>query len=382
METGIAREARAILRPVQRIGPAVVLLAALAACGQRGTLPLDPAAASVGTPERVIVATTRKPQPEAPYFGEGRSYTTAFGEFTISVPPDRKPGSVRFARDDRMNPDRDFLLTAYRPLDGLRGFTRELDRRLAAAPARHRHLGLFVHGYNTNFSEGLARQAQLQHDLDYEGVSVQFAWPSAAKGTEYLYDRESVLFSRDALAETLQAMADSRAPEFNLFAHSMGTFLLMESLSQMARLGYDRVFDKLNAVVLISADEEIDVFRKQAPPVLARGVKIYLLVSDKDRALEVSSRIRGEHDRLGSIRSRAELGGLDVTVIDVSQVKSSTFMGHLKEGESPAMIDFVDKLHAEDLDAFDGDIAGSLLQGGVSLIQQGLNIVTAPLALQ
>jgi esterase/lipase superfamily enzyme len=127
---------------------------------------------------------------------------------------------------------------------------------------------------------------------------------------------------------------------------------------------------------------EIDVFRKLAPPVLARGVQIFLLVSDKDRALEVSARMRGETDRLGSVRSTAELGGLDVTVIDVTQVRSTDFLGHLKEGTSPALIAFLDNMGGRGIDVLDGDVPGTLVQGGLSLIQQGANIVLAPLALR
>jgi esterase/lipase superfamily enzyme len=226
------------------------------------------------------------------------------------------------------------------------------------------------------------RQAQIRHDLHRRGSAVQFAWPSKAKSTGYLYDRESVIFSRGALEETLRAMADSSAREINLFAHSMGSQLVMDTVSIMARVGDDRVFRKLNAIVLVSADMEIDVFRKLAPPVLARGVKIYLLVSDKDRALEISSRLRGEKDRLGSVRDTAELGGLDVAVIDLTEVRSTDLLGHLKEGTSPALISFIDSLTGDGVDAFDGTVPSALLQGGVSLIQQGANIITAPLALR
>jgi len=357
-------------------------LLALAACGGRGQLALDPAAAEVGTVQTIVVATARAALPEFPWFGDARSYSTGFAEFAISVPPDRKPGKVRFPKDGKVDPDRDFLVVSAERLNGRTGFVGAMNRALAADPEKQGEISLFVHGYNTNFAEGLVRHSQLRHDLKRRGAAVQFAWPSKAKSTAYLYDRESVIFSRASMEEALRAMAQSRAREIHLFAHSMGTQLTMDTLSTMARLGNDAVFDKLTAVVLVSADMEIDVFRKLAPPVLARGVNIYLLVSDKDRALEISSRLRGEADRLGSVRSTAELGGLDVTVIDLTKVRSTDLLGHLKEGESPAVISFIDGLGGQGVNVLDGDVPGALFQGGMSLIQQGANIVLAPLALR
>ncbi len=68
----------------------------------------------------------------------------------------------------------------------------------------------------------------------------------------------------------------------------------MDTLRLMARTENDAFFQKVNAVILISPDIEIDVFRKEAEPVLARGVNIYVIVSKDDRALRISARLRGE----------------------------------------------------------------------------------------
>ena len=73
---------------------------------------------------------------------------------------------------------------------------------------------------------------------------------------------------------TIDFLARSTAAEFNLSGHSMGAFLLMDTLRTMALVGHNDVFRKLNTVLLISPDIEIDAFRKQAEPVLARGVPV------------------------------------------------------------------------------------------------------------
>ncbi len=354
----------------------------LAACAPRGDLALDPDAATVGTVETVIVASSRQQYQTLPWFGEARAYGTGYAEFRVSVPPERKPGTVSFPHGQTADPRKTFLVVSARPMAGGTDFVGAVNAAVLADPSRGGDVSLFVHGYNTNFAEGLVRQSQIQHDLKRRGASVQFAWPSKAKTGAYVYDEDSVLFSRDAMATALTELARSRAGTINIFAHSMGTLLVMDTLRGMAREGYDEVFAKLKAVVLVEADLDIDLFRKQAPPVLARGVHLYVLVSDKDRALEASARLRGTSDRLGSVRSKAELGGLDVTVIDVTDVRSTDLMGHLKEGESPALISFIDGLGSKGFDTFGGAIPGPLQEGGLSLIQQGAKIVVAPLNLR
>jgi esterase/lipase superfamily enzyme len=359
-----------------------LLLVLAVACAPRGDLALDPAAAPVGTVEDVIVASSRVQYDALPWFGEARAFRTGFASFQVSVPPDRKPGSVSFPRGDSVDPSTDFLVVAADPLADAQDFIRAVNRAIAADPAAGGSVSLFVHGYNTNFAEGLIRQAQIQHDLHKTGAAVQFAWPSKARTGAYLYDEDSVLFSRDAMQQTLAALAATNARRINLFGHSMGTLLVMDTLRGMAREGHDAVFVKLNAVVLIEADLDVELFRTQAPPVLARGVPIFALVSDKDRALKVSAALRGTGDRLGSVQSAAELGGLDVTVIDLTEVRSTDWLGHLKEAESPALIAFLDGLAQRGVDTFGGALAGPMAEGGLSLIQQGTQIVVAPLALR
>ena len=238
---------------------------------------------------------------------------------------------------------------------------------------------LFVHGYNTTFAEGLYRQAQLQYDYGRHSVSVHFAWPSQASTLAYVADRENALYSRDALETTIDSLGRSNATRMDLVGHSMGSFLLMDTLRLMARTESDAFFRKVNAIILISPDIDIDVFKNEAKPVLARGVKIYVLVSSGDRALKISARLRGEHSRLGSIKSADELGDIPVTLIDLSAIESSDPLGHFKSGTSPDVIAFVNALHKSGGGVFNEGRQRGLIQGSVTAIQQGSNILLAPL---
>lgn len=277
---------------------ACLIASSLIGCSKRGELAVDPAAASVGQLETVIVSTTRAPVAGPPFFAQQRSYGLHFARFDVSVPPDREPGTVEFPHRLPPDPRTEFVVASHETLPDERAFIRVLNEELAASGNDEGFL--FVHGYNTNFAEGLYRQAQLQFDMQRHGAMVHFAWPSSASLLEYVQDRESALFSRDELEATINALAKSNAREVNLIGHSMGTFLLMDTLRTMSRSGHDRAFDKIAGVVLLSADVDIDVFRKQAPHILAKGVPIYLVTSQGDRALKMSAIIRGERDRLGS----------------------------------------------------------------------------------
>ncbi len=366
-------------RAAHGLGLALLLTGALAGCGTRGSIAMvDPAATARGDTAQILVATARTPAPAPEYFSATRDFDTNFATFDVSIPPNRDPGTIRYPKSDP-DPDRDFVVTEATHLDGPRAFVKAINAKAAEFPAAGRTGVIFVHGYNTNFAEGLLKTAQLYHDLKSPGVSLLFTWPSAAKLLSYITDRESALFSREALAQTLAAMARSNLNGFNVVAHSMGAFLTMETLRELALAGDHATLDKIDAVVLISADLEVDVFRRQAPAVLAAGVPIYLLVSDDDKALQASAFIRGESDRVGSVRSKADLGGLDVTIIDLSEIETDAADSHLKVGSSPELIAFVQRLRASGTAIFEDDQRVGLVQHGGVLIQSAVGVVVNPL---
>ena len=363
--------------------PGLMLTASLclmvAGCGARGELAFMPHGAAPGTVETVLVSTTRASAAAPALYSDARSADPQFARFDISVPPDRKPGTVTFSKRNVVNPETDFVVTSFKRLPDDRAFLSAVNTEVARRPPAARDAVLFVHGYNTNFAEGLFRQAQLQYDYGRHSVSVHFAWPSHPSTLAYIADRESALYSRDALQTTIDTLGRSNATRMDLVGHSMGAFLLMDTLRLMARTENDAFFRKVNAVILISPDIDIDVFKKEAEPVLARGVKIYVLVSSGDRALKISARLRGERSRLGSIKSADELGGIPVTVIDLSAIESSDSLGHFKSATSPDVIAFVNAVHKAGGGVFNEGRQRGLVQGSVAVLQQGTNILLSPL---
>lgn len=364
---------------MRKIFLAIAMAGLLWGCGTRGTIALVEPAAITGQSKRVIVATSRARADAPEYFSSDRDFTTNFARFDVSIPSDRNPGTIRYPKG-QPDPSRDFVVTNATSLDGSNSFVAEVNAAAAMRPQTERTGSLFVHGFNTNFAESLFGDAQLRHDLQAPGVDVLFTWPSDAKLVAYVADQENALFSRDALAETLSLMSRTKLTGYNVVAHSMGTLLMMETLRTLALSGDRATLSKINAVILVSADLDVDVFRKQAVPVLAAGLPIYLVVSGDDKALRLSAVIRGQRKRVGQVRSTDELGGLDVAVIDLSEIKSTGKADHMKVGTSPELIAFIQSIQASGVAIFDDGQKAGLFDHGAVLFQGATGVVINSLA--
>ncbi|MGI8570720.1 MAG: alpha/beta hydrolase [Methylocella sp.] len=134
---------------------------------------------------------------------------------------------------------------------------------------------------NNRFEDAVFRFAQFVYDSKAEVVPVLFTWPSKGSLLAYGYDRESVEYSRDALEGGLRFLAkDPEVGEIFILAHSMGNWVTLEALRQMAIRAYKQI-DQIKALG-------------------ARRPKFILVTSEDDRALAFSRKFWGE-PRLGSI---------------------------------------------------------------------------------
>jgi esterase/lipase superfamily enzyme len=358
------------------------ILALLSGCGADPALVLAPASGLSGsgaTVETILVATARQPEPDGPGFTHERSDTPTFARYDVSVPPDRPPGVIRTANPDRADPARDYIVTASAPISGPADFRSQINRQLAAGPDAVEDVSVFVHGFKVSFAAGLYRHAQLQADYGLHSVPVSFSWPATTSLRGYVHDRESALFSRDALTTTLREIAATRARTIDLMAHSMGAFLLMEALRDLDTAGDSRTLSRINAVMLLAPDIEIDVFRRQAAPLVARGIPIFVVTSRRDLALRASAFLRGERRRLGSVQSLDELGGLDINLIDASRLDGQGLLGHSAVFRSPTLSRMVRGMEQEGIDIFGDAGHGNPLAAGVALISDGADLLLSPL---
>jgi esterase/lipase superfamily enzyme len=256
----------------------------------------------------------------------------------VTVPPNHVVGELERARRLPPDPSKEFAVVNPVVYQGDASFVAEINRELAKRPVGERRILLFVHGYNNTTSDAILRLTQFVEDSGFQGVPVLFTWASAAKAPRYVYDLNSALVARGKVKEMAAVLAKTRATDIDIFAHSMGTFLTMEGLvdaTQEGRLGKNTT---INSIMLASPDIDIDLFRTQLA-LLPRPVveKIFVLASADDAALRFSRRIAGGVPRVGAADT-AELEGLGVTVIDLTQIDDSSSGSHSKFAGSPEVV--------------------------------------------
>jgi esterase/lipase superfamily enzyme len=332
---------------MSRIAVAAVAAALVAACasGPRGFLLPDPSAAPAVAARRMdlLVVTTRHATPELGVLFSGeRDTSESVSEIVVSVPALRQPGEVQWARRFPPDPAREFAtlsIAASGPEN-----TRAWFERMGGS---HRRVLVFVHGYNTRFESAVYRLAQIAADSGADAAPVLFTWPSRGRLFDYDYDRDSALFSRDALERLLiQADSGNRVEEITVLAHSMGALLAMEALRQAA-IRKGRVPGKIRNVILASPDIDPQVFARQYDALGPSPPHFTIFVASDDRALRISRLLAGNLRRLGSIdpskepyRSRLE-ARRNITVIDLTAVKSGDRFNHGRFAEAPDVVQMI-----------------------------------------
>lgn len=197
----------------------------LAGCaGRPGADALDVVSTTVpGASEHVILVASsraRDPKPGVFYNGE-RTPALSFAKVDITVPPTHKPGMTEIPRG-QPNPATDMTVREAIYRDTPQEFTNDLKAQLALRPKGEKTVFLFVHGYNTLFSEALYRFTQMAEDSKSTAVPVMFTWASRGSVADYVYDNNSATSARDRLEETINLIFDSGAERVSIMAHSMG----------------------------------------------------------------------------------------------------------------------------------------------------------------
>ncbi|WGW02531.1 alpha/beta hydrolase [Tropicibacter oceani] len=318
----------------------LVLILTLSACAARGVIGIIPGATLPGAVvQPVFVATNRNPATgEDGYlfqqrFGESRDPSLRYVRLDVSIPPVHRTGQIEWPAPERPDLAKHFIVSAEHQFDGPQDFLAGLEK---ARPDGPREVVVFVHGYNVNNAEAVYRLAQIAHDFEAKVPVIAYSWPSAGSPRGYVYDRDSVIFSRDGLEILLTEL--TRDNRVLIVAHSMGSQLVMETLRQMSISGRGAVIERLSGVALISPDIDEDVFIQQSRRITPFPQPFMLLVSARDRMLDIAAFLTGKPTRLGSITEPGRLGDLPVTVIDLSDVQGGDPSGHSTAFTAPAAI--------------------------------------------
>lgn len=337
-----------IRRTLRAAGLAALL--GLTGCGGRVTgvlTPIDAPPPDGATPVTLLAATTREAAPDNPaiMFNGERGRGLSFARLSVSIPPAsaRAKGDVQWPGRLPPDPAREFATLEARdasPDVAARTLAEGLSGR-----AKGRAL-VFVHGYNNRFEEAVYRFAQILHDSGAPAAPVLFTWPSRGRLFAYYYDRESANFSRDALEAVLRSLvANPRVREVDILAHSMGNWLTMESLRQIA-IRDGRLPGKIRNVMLAAPDVDVDVFATQMRRIGQPRPRFTLFVSQDDRALALSRRIADGALRLGAVDPTQEpvqsmLAAENVVVLDLTEIRGVGSSNHSKFATSPEVVRFI-----------------------------------------
>ncbi|KUJ79248.1 hypothetical protein AVO44_08400 [Ruegeria profundi] len=288
----------------------------------------------------IYIMTTRAPaSDDAILFSGNRSGTLEFAKVTVTLPPNHQPGNIE--RPRRLPPDPKKEMTVVDPVR----FANEAEvisdmNQAFRAADTERSVLVFVHGYNTTFTDAVLRIGQFVEDSGFDGVPVLFTWASAGKLTDYVYDINSALAARSALIEASDVLVKTDTRTVNLVAHSMGNLLTVEAMKQGQLQGRFDSSGKLRNIILASADIDVDVFAEQMSVFDPNQRKFYVLISEDDKALNVSRFLARGVNRVGDA-DVAQLDALGVTVIDLTTVKDTNSTNHTKFADSPEVVQII-----------------------------------------
>jgi esterase/lipase superfamily enzyme len=298
--------------PVPKFVGLFLLAGALAGCaGAGGVRLLESDVSSVAQDPRVTVFTTRNTVKNAsarPWFGTERAKRPAVAQVRLASPYDTRA----------------FSLASVGLGDWGVGAVELLPNGLQWSEAGgRRDVLIYVHGFNQTFEQATLDAARLADSVRFRGETILFTWPSKGALLDYIYDRESAMWSRDALESMLiELIKHPAVSNIHLVAHSMGTMLSVEALRQLhSRMGEAAAL-KLGAIVLAAPDIDIDVFSSSVRRIGGLAQRVTVLTAANDRALGIVNKLAGGIARVGTAEKQ-QLEALGLRVIDASQFGGS-----------------------------------------------------------
>ncbi len=315
-------------------------IAVVSGCAERGAFQ-HAAPSDLATEHDVWVVNFRSDAPVSA--GERtppRPNAPRFAKHIVSVPPTHKTGEIEWT-STTPNAATDFVSLGVDPVDNINTFARDI-----AKAGTGRETMLFIHGYNMNHAESVYFTTQIKHDFDVQGPTVLFSWQSAAVGAGYIYDRDSALHARNALENVIRALSQDTDRELVIVTHSLGGFLVMETLRQMAHKGTFDMRDNIATLAMISPDIDGELFRAQASDLSSFPKQTIVFASEQDKALRISAFLTGRQNRLGSVTDRSAIEGFPISLFDASDLANGG-LNHSVALTSPTAISIISNMVAQ-----------------------------------
>jgi esterase/lipase superfamily enzyme len=270
-------------------------------------VPDVPATSGIAANPSLVVVTTRnavKGARSRPWFGSQRANQPSNVRIHLSPPADGAFAAVGMG---------DWSIKSVETIPVGESFSTGRQRR---------DVLIYVHGFNQSFETAVLDAARLSDGLAFRGETMLFSWPSKNSLFNYIYDRESAMWSRDALEGMLNDLiADPSVGTIHIVAHSMGTMVAIESLRQLYDSRGASAANRFGAIVLASPDIDLDGFTSSVSRMRPLSRKITVLTVANDRALGAMRDMAGGVTRVG-IAEKPRLEALGIRVIDASDYAS------------------------------------------------------------
>jgi esterase/lipase superfamily enzyme len=287
-----------------RLSAIALLTALLAGCSGMAQVSSQSAEnfpSDIAGSAEITAVTTRKPVgPKQPWFGRERGDASMV---RVNLASPYKAGRFSMAAAGLA----DWKIAGVEPLSSL---------TLAGDAGGTRDVLVYVHGFNETFESATLDAARLSDALAFRGDTVVFSWPSRDSVFDYMADRESAVWSRDALEDVFATLlTDPKIGRVHVVAHSMGGMLTVEALRQVysSKKGFMSHF---GAIVFASPDIDMDGFSASVRRMGEMHRQMTVITSLDDRALALSASLSGGK-RVGRSQ-KAALEQLGIKVVDTS----------------------------------------------------------------
>ena len=295
--------AAASRRAVLRALACAVSLPALAGCARLANVALAPDAAEVSVNPTLLVATTRKPVDDAhsePWFGPERASRLSVARAKLASPTEGRLSSLSSSGLD------DWRLESVETVPRV--------ANLLADATSARDVLIYVHGFNQTFETAAIDAVHLAEGVKFHGETMVFSWPSKARLYDYGYDRESAMWSRDALDRVVGRSPCRCRPHSHRGAqHRHNADDGDAAHSTRGRQGACRESARSSGRAGYRHRRVLRARTALGP----HAKKITVVTSTNDRALAVAGWIAGGVVRVGA--ADGELEKLGLQVIDASQ---------------------------------------------------------------
>lgn len=284
---------------------------------------------------------------------EAKAYPLHVGLATVSLPEIHKPGGFEapsvFRLEFSEDPAKHIILQSLSIDDSSDAWFGKLSEQMDSDADRDGFV--FIHGYNVKFGDALKRTAQLSHDLNIQGPSICYSWPSRGQLLSYTADEASVSWSAPHFEQLILDLRHrANCKNINIVAHSMGNRALLQALERL-QLRQETPTKLINTLVLAAPDVDASEFTtRYVKPVQTIARRTTLYFSDQDIPLMVSNNLH-RAPRLGfAANTLPQLDGIEA--IHIGQ-QSLLTLGHSYYGSDVAVIDDMRSLLGEEKSAID-----------------------------